>query len=285
MEKTASAARIARASTATKSRQTPPHDCMHTRDVAAAVTAIVKTFERPRSLDRLVRSVRRRYPQLRVIVGDDSLVAYPRRDVEYVRLPVDVGVAAGRNALLDMVRTPYFVSLDDDFAFTDETRLELLLETIQRHDAALVAGDLVACKQKFAWRVERRRELYQGVIRREGDALRLIRGHAGSVGDAYQCDVTPHFFLARTDAIRQIGGWFAPLKAEDHHELLIRLKDAGLRVLHRPDVAAEHWQELPLAYAAYRARDYAPLVARRHGLRSIIDMDGREREFPELRAA
>jgi hypothetical protein len=222
---------------------------MHTRDVAAAVTAIVKTFERPRSLDRLVRSIRRRYPNLRVIVGDDSLVAYPRRDVEYLRLPVDIGVAAGRNALLEMVRTPY------------------------------------ACKQKFAWRVERRRELYQGVIRREGDALRLIRGHAGSVGDAYQCDVTPHFFLARTDAIRQVGGWFAPLKAEDHHELLIRLKDAGLRVLHRPDVAAEHWQELPLAYAAYRARDYAPLVARRHGLRSIIDMDGREREFPELRAA
>lgn len=258
---------------------------MQTRDVATAVTAIVKTFERPRSLDRLVRSIRRRYPRLRVLVGDDSMTPYPRHDVEYVRLPVDVGVAVGRNVLLELVKTPYFVSLDDDFAFTDETRLELLLETIQRHDAALVAGDLVACKQKFAWRVERRREVYQGVIRREGDALRLVRGHAGSLGDAYECDVTPHFFLARTEAIRQVGGWFAPLKAEDHHELLIRLKEAGLRVLHRPDVAAEHWQESPLVFAAYRARDFAPLVAHRHGLRSITDMDGREREFPERRVA
>jgi hypothetical protein len=75
------------------------------------------------------------------------------------------------------------------------------------------------------------------------------------------------------------------LKAEDHHELLIRLNGAGQRVLHRPDVVVEHWQELPLVYAAYRARDFAPLVARRHGLRSIIDMDGHEREFPELRVA
>jgi GT2 family glycosyltransferase len=260
-------------------------DRMHPVDVATAVTAIVKTFERPRSLDRLVRSIRRRYPRLRVIVGDDSTAAYPRDDVEYVRLPVDVGVAAGRNALLELVQTPHFVSLDDDFAFTDETRLERLLETIERHDAALVAGDLVRCKQKFAWRVERRREFYHGVIRREGDALRLERGHAGSVGDAYQCDVTPHFFLARTAAIRQVGGWFAPLKAEDHHELLFRLKDAGLRVLYRPDVAAEHWQEAPLVFAAYRARDFAPLVARRHGLRSIVDMDGRERTFPERQVA
>ncbi len=258
---------------------------MSSHDAAAGLTAIVKTFERPRSLDRLVRSIRRYYPSLRVLVGDDSMTPYPRRDVEYVRLPVDVGAAAGRNALLDLVATPYFVSLDDDFAFTDETQLERLLDTLRRHEAALVAGDLVECKQKFAWRVERRREVYQGVIRREGDSLRLLRGHAGSVGDAFQCDVTPRFFVARADAIRRIGGWFAPLKADDHQELFLRLKSADLRVLHRPDVVVEHWPERPEVYAAFRARDGAPLVARRHGLRRIIDMDGRQREFPELRAA
>src|SRR5262245_33086750 len=122
---------------------------MSNRGLASCVTAIVKTFERPRSLDRLVRSIRRRYRDLRVLVGDDSMTPYPRTDVEYVRLPVDVGVAAGRNALLELVQTPYFVSLDDDFAFTEETDLELLLDTIERHDAALAAGDLVECKQRF----------------------------------------------------------------------------------------------------------------------------------------
>jgi GT2 family glycosyltransferase len=258
---------------------------MNARDVALQATAIVKTFERPRSLDRLVRSIRRHYPYLRVLVGDDSMKPYPRGDVDYVRLPVDIGVAAGRNALLEMVETPYFVTLDDDFAFTVQTRLERLLETLQRHDAVLAAGDLVECKQRFAWRVERRRQVYQGVIRREGDAVRLERGHSGSVGDAFQCDVTPRFFLAHTEAIRRIGGWFAPLKADDHEELFFRLKDEGLRVLHRPDVVAEHWPERPQVYAAFRARDYAPLVAVRHGLRRIVDMNGRERVFSELSVA
>ena len=249
-------------------------------DVTAEVTAIVKTFERPRSLDRLVRSIRRFYPQLRVLVGDDSLAAYPRTDVEYVRLPVDVGVAAGRNALLELVETPYFLTLDDDFAFSAETRIEYLVETIKRHEAAVVAGDLIQCKQKFAWWVQRRREVYHGVIRRDGDSLHLIPGHSSSVGEAYQCDLTPEFFLADADTIRRVGGWFAPLKMDDHQELFLRLKSARQRVLHRPDVSIEHWQERPQVYAAFRARDYMPLLASRHGLRRITDLAGNEREFP-----
>jgi GT2 family glycosyltransferase len=258
---------------------------MAVRGVASQVTAIIKTFERPRSLDRLVRSIRRYYPKLRVIVGDDSVTAYPRTDVDYVRLPVDIGVAAGRNALLELVETPYFLSLDDDLAFTPATCIERLVETIERHDAALVAGDLIDCEQRFPLWVRRRRQAYHGVIRRDGDSLRLVPGHAGNLGEAFECDLTPQFFLGRTEAFREIGGWFSPLKSEDHEELFLRLKDAGLRVLHRPDVCIEHWQANPEVYAAFRARDYAPLVASRHGLRRITDLAGNEREFAVESAA
>ena len=105
------------------------------------------------------------------------------------------------------------------------------------------------------------------------------------VGEAFRCDFTPQFFLARTDVIRELGGWFAPLKMDEHQELFLRLKEAGLRVLHRTDVWAEHWQETPLVYAAFRARDYAPVMASRHGLRRITDSEGNLREFPEPHAA
>jgi GT2 family glycosyltransferase len=253
--------------------------------ITSQVTAIVKTFERPRSLDRLVRSVRRYYPDLRVIVGDDSVTAFPRTDVDYVRLPVDIGVAAGRNAILELVQTPYFLSLDDDLCFTAQTKLEKLIETLQRHDAALVAGDLIHCEQKFPLWIRRRREVYHGVIRREGESLQLLPGHASTVGEAFACDLAPQFFLAGAEQIRQIGGWFAPLKRGDHQELFLRLKDKGLRVLHRPDISAEHWPDRPEVYAAFRARDYVPLVASRHGLRQITDLSGNLREFPAERAA
>jgi len=243
-------------------------------NLSLQVTALVKTFERPRALDRLIRSLRRYYPSIRVIVGDDSVTAFPRLDVDYVRLPVDVGVAAGRNAILELVQTPYFLSLDDDFAFTSQTRIEALVETLERHDAALVAGDLIRCEHKFPWWIRRNREVYHGLIRREGDTLRLIPGHATSVGEAFACDVAPHFFLARTEVIRHLGGWFAPLKMDEHQELLLRLKEKDLCVLHRPEV-----------YAAFRARDYLPLVASRHGLRQITDLNGNLREFPPLKHA
>jgi GT2 family glycosyltransferase len=247
--------------------------------ITSRVTAIIKTFERPRSLDRLVRSVRRHSPQLRMIVGDDSVTAYPRADVDYVRLPVDVGLAAGRNALLELVDTPYFLVLDDDIAFTAGTRIERLVQTLERHDAAVVSGDLIDCERKFPLWTRRRRQVYHGVIRREGDSLQLIPGHDSIVGEAYQCDLTPQFFLARTEMIRDLGGWFAPLKMDAHQELFLRLKEQRLRVLHRTDVWAEHWQEEPLVYAAFRARDYAPIMASRHGLRRITDFAGKEREF------
>jgi GT2 family glycosyltransferase len=247
--------------------------------ISSQVTAIIKTFERPRSLDRLVRSIHRHSPQLHVLVGDDSVTAYPRSDVDYVRLPVDIGLAAGRNDLLERVDTPYLLVLDDDIAFTAGTRIERLVQTLERHDAAVVSGDLVDCERKFPLWTRRRRQVYHGVIRREGDTLRLIPGHDSIVGEAYQCDFTPQFFLARTDVIRRLGGWFAPLKRDAHQELFLRLKEAGLRVLHRTDVWAEHWQEDPLVYAAFRARDYAPIMASRHGLRRITDFAGIEREF------
>jgi GT2 family glycosyltransferase len=253
--------------------------------ITSEITAIIKTFERPRSLDRLVRSIRRYYPSLRVIVGDDSVTAYPRSDVDYVRLPVDIGVAAGRNAMLELVDTPYLLTLDDDIAFTEGTRLERLAQTLQRHSAAIVSGDLVDCERAFPMRTRRRRQIYHGVIRREGDSLQLVPGHDSIVGEAYQCDFTSQFFLARTEVIRTLGGWFAPLKMDDQQELFLRLKESGCRVLYRPDVWAEHWQESPLVYAAFRARDYAPLMASRHGLRRITDFAGNEREFPLEEAA
>lgn len=53
------------------------------------LTAVVKTFERPAVLERLVSSIRRFYPKLHIIVVDDSREPEPLPGVETVRaLPV-----------------------------------------------------------------------------------------------------------------------------------------------------------------------------------------------------
>jgi len=69
-------------------------------DLLSQTTALIKTFQRPKDLDRLIRSIQRYYPELQIMVGDDGLEPSPRSDVDYLRLPEDIGLSAGRNAML-----------------------------------------------------------------------------------------------------------------------------------------------------------------------------------------
>ena len=103
------------------------------------VTAVIKTFERPESLELLVTSIKKHFPELRILVGDDSFEPHPRDsftqdNVQYIRFPKEIGVSAGRNALLDQVETPYFLLLDDDLELCADTRLDRLRDIVQQHD-------------------------------------------------------------------------------------------------------------------------------------------------------
>jgi len=89
------------------------------------VTAVIKTFERPHKLQRLLKSIKRTFPDLKIIVVDDSLhpIALKDENIRLITLPFDSGVSAGRAAGLDKVKTPYVINIDDDFIFSRKTRL------------------------------------------------------------------------------------------------------------------------------------------------------------------
>ncbi len=84
----------------------------------AKVTFIIKTHDRPQCLRKLLDSLRLYYPTTHVLVADDgelSLRTRQHASSHIVELPYDVGLSAARNAMLERVKTPYFVTLDDDF--------------------------------------------------------------------------------------------------------------------------------------------------------------------------
>src|SRR5206468_3533420 len=87
------------------------------------LTALVKTFERPPILRRLVSSIKRLYPALRVVIVDDSRKPSRLPGTETIVMPYDSGISAGRNEGLKHVTTPYVLVLDDDFIFFRRTRL------------------------------------------------------------------------------------------------------------------------------------------------------------------
>src|SRR5512142_2725105 len=78
------------------------------------LTAIVKTFERPKVLRRLLAGIRRAYPSLQVIVMDDSRAPAKFDGVRTIVMTYDSGVSAGRNEGLKQVATKYVLVLDDD---------------------------------------------------------------------------------------------------------------------------------------------------------------------------
>ena len=60
------------------------------------LTAIVRTCERPASVERLAKSVRRHYPQLRLLVADDSRQPRPVDDAGLAEIDCRLDVAAAR---------------------------------------------------------------------------------------------------------------------------------------------------------------------------------------------
>jgi len=86
----------------------------------ASVSVIIPTFNRPRLLPRSVESALRAGPDVEVIVADDAScdetasVCKTLRDIKYVRLDSNHGVAGARNAGLRASTGEYLSFLDDD---------------------------------------------------------------------------------------------------------------------------------------------------------------------------
>lgn len=244
-------------------------------NLVSNTTAIVKTFQRPSDLRRLVRSIRGLYPELNILVGDDGFQPANQSDVEYVRLPVDIGVSAGRNALLQRVRTPYLMLLDDDYEFYRRTKIEKLIRLVDLNELDLAAGECPLLKRKlrFFWRWKRRP--FHGLFDFRDGELHLVPGSHGERNGALLCDIAHNFYVARTEAIRAMGGWDAQLRQNEHTEFFVRAKRHGLRVGYCSDVLIRHWNSRPSHYAPYRFRSYHQLAARKIGVDRIVGFQGR----------
>jgi len=195
------------------------------------LTAVVKTFERPAILERLIRSLRRRYPSMRVVVVDDSRSPRQLPDVETITMPYDSGVSAGRNEALKHVKTPYLLLLDDDFVFYRHTRLQPVLETLERQPKIDIVGGEVLYLPFY------RKIDYSGGGLHPTTAKSVLP--AGSeIGGLTVHDKVANFYVARTESIRKVG-WDPAIKRIDHADFFTRAKgvlvtvfDPAFKILH-----------------------------------------------------
>jgi hypothetical protein len=181
------------------------------------LTAIIKTFERPRLLRRLVRSLQRHYPELPIVVADDS--RHPTRlpGVETVVLPFDSGVSAGRQAALDSVKTGYTWNLDDDFVVYAGTDASMAVAALEAHsDLDLIGGVVIDLPHL------RRNRAGQFGFSATGKAPGLPPGTVISPGLEVR-DKVSNFFVARTEKLK-IVGYTPVLKRLDHSDFFTRAR-------------------------------------------------------------
>jgi glycosyltransferase involved in cell wall biosynthesis len=198
---------------------------------ADAVTAVIKTFERPREVRRLVRSILRVQPDLPIVVVDDNRVPCHIPGADVMEMPYNSGTSVGRNAALERVWTPYFVLLDDDFVFYRHTRVAKALAIIDAHPEIDILGGSVVNLPDFSTHD------YSTVSIPLRDALPKFP--PGSVINGLPVySKVPNFFIGRTDAVRSVG-WSEELRTSEHHEFFVRafgvlttVFDERFRILH-----------------------------------------------------
>jgi len=202
-----------------------PHECRR-------VTAIIKTFERPSQVERLLTSLRRLFPLIQVIVADDGRVSGHYSGARTIALPFNLGVSAGRRAALAAVETEYTWVLDDDFVLYRRTRLARAVAILDQCPRIDVLGGAVI-------------DLPLGMKQASVDAIYPTRAAPvvplGSLlGGVVVRDKVPNFFVARTDRLRLVD-WDPKLKRLDHADFFTRARgvlvstyDDEFRCLHAP---------------------------------------------------
>lgn len=241
------------------------------------VTIIVRAFERPLELEKLVDSVRAGYPNVTIFVVGDSQKIRPahleRPDVQYFYMPFDSGNSKGRNMALSQVATRYFVTMDDDFFFTNQTDLRYLVRVLEATNVDIACG--AVNNITYAGTLDKR-ELADGW-------LTYVNGSRGPIQGAESCvdvDICPQFFMASTERVRGFGGWDNNIHVMDHTPFFFRAWRAGLEMafceavkVGHPTTAASAALRFGWAESRGRAWIEYPSFLERYGLKGTMHFD------------
>jgi len=212
----------------------------HKMSVEKNVTLIVKTFERPQCLQRLIMSIQQFYPDIHIIVVDDSQHPIPIPDVEYCILPFATGTSIGRNLAVSKVKTKYFMTLDDDFVFGPNTNLQIRYDVLENTDIDIVGTNVADDQNRKGMLVS----IENGVLYR-------WNASKGKSFDYPLHDYVPQCFMARTKEFKEAGGWDNDFIVWDHEALFLQILNK-LKITILPIIDILHKSETNSIYSNYR---------------------------------
>lgn len=202
--------------------------------VQSKVTAVITTHGRPRHVREALASLRgEQYPHLECVIVEDlssaeaavRLTVFDESHGARVLRGHQLGVGRARNLGLAAAQGEFVIFLDDDdVAFP--ARISTLVETAGQFDADLCFG------------------MTRRVAADGSGTFPAVPTDVLGYGAAGFCDLlacAPHInsVLARTAALRQVGGFDADADHFDDWSAWLRMADVGMRVACVGEVVAE----------------------------------------------
>lgn len=259
------------------------------------VTLIVTAFSRPDSLRTCIESIRKFYPALEIIVSDNGKPS-PVLDHElvkiykcrYLRLPFDSGTSYAKNAALNIITSKYAVIIDDDFEFTEYTKLEKFKAILDGdRSVGVVGGKPISGKGKVGiigsrLLINKKKAIFWRFPIKD-PKWREIKGIK-----YYYADYTRQFLMMRNSPdIR----WDDDLKmGGDHIWFFINIKlHTSWKVAYAPEIEVLHHRSRPTEeYSFYRKRkEFKKIFYNKTGLRygvfhnhTIFDFKYAEKVMP-----
>ncbi len=198
-----------------------------TTPAASDISVVIPYYNREQFIDEAVQSVlAQTLPPLEIIIVNDYSRESSRRSLDryaelcvILDLPVNVGLAAARNAGIRRARGQFIAFLDDDDIW-EPTKLEVQARYMREHPGC--AAIHTAIRAFYANGTER--------IFDQKPSLLTLAQALQQPGE-----VMVSSLLIRADAMRNLGGFDPRFRRAEDHEFQIRCAAAGYRIESIPE--------------------------------------------------
>lgn len=233
------------------------------RKIYNNITIITKTFKRYNCINRLLASIKKYYPKISIIVSDDNENPIELNGCTQIIMPFDSGLAAGRNASLSKVNTKYFVLIDDDMEFIQQTTLYKMLDILDNNPIDIIGGKINGVEFQGSF------ETYNGIIRHVANKV------VEYINDIPIFHIIPNFFMGDTQKIKYMGGWDEQFKiGGEHGDFMVRCMD-NIKIGYCKDVVINHKHETYDNYKTFRNRTtFGKNWFVKHGFHTVITRNG-----------
>lgn len=216
------------------------------------LTLIIKTFERPKSLKRLLKSINKFYKNIKVIIIDDSKnklnekkLTSIHKNINYNYIGFNKGVSYGRNKGIELSNTKYVMILDDDMVFTKNTNLYKLYEIIDKYKFDIVGIDLID------YGLFRRK--FEGIYTKRENKIYALFGVEYKKEDNFKLYDFVHNSFISTKEFLIKNRWDDNFKTyPEHDDFFINIKNKNKKITKVNNVSINHFPEYKKIYIKYR---------------------------------